>query len=172
MKKLLLTILLLLPNLALANDKAIRDEINAKVSQVVELLRDSYAQEYEKARGVQILKAAKDDTVVAVAIFTIEGFAQGNNYSQFMAVFANLSEAPEVPSTRLSLLDVMEVGRKGIRSIESNKIIIEKSKGGLLITLPALEYGPNDAMCCPSIKSKVRFAIVPAVGGRLKEIKN
>src|SRR5438093_7678039 len=106
MKKLFLAILLLLPNQALANDKAIRDEVNAKVSQVVELLRDSYAQEYEKARGIQILKTGEDDTVVAVAIFTIESFSQGNNYIQFMAVFTNLSE-PEVLSPRLSLLDVM-----------------------------------------------------------------
>ncbi len=93
MKKLFLNALFLLlflqPNLTVANNKTIRDEVNAKVSQLAELLRDSCAQEDRDVRGIKILKNREDNTVTAVAIFTIEGFGHANNDTQFMAAFEN-----------------------------------------------------------------------------------
>ena len=164
-----LFLLLLLPTLAGANDKAIRDEVGAKVSQLVALLQDSYAQEFQKARGIKILKTGKDNAVIAVAIFTVEGFRGGNNFTQYMAVFADLSEESQGRPKRLSLLDFMEVGGRGMRYVDFNDIRMKKSKDEILITLSTLEYGPDDGKD-PSIESKARFIIAPYNGGRLKEI--
>ena len=174
MKKITLTvffILLLFPFQASANEKALKDDINAKVTQLASLLRDSYAQEYPEFRGIQILKNDNEDLIVATAVFTIEGFAGGNNYTQFLAVFSKLSGESEGHPKRLSLVDFMAVGGKGERIIEFKQIKINKMKNEILITVPTLEYGPNDAMCCPSIKSKAQFTIEPYEGNRLKEIK-
>ena len=174
MKRLFIGVFLsmfLLPVPADPDDKTIRDEVNAKVTQLIELLRDSYAQEFPDYRGIQILEDKKSDRAIAVAVFTVESFALGNDYTQFMAVFANLSEESAGHPKRLSLLDVIAVGGKGVRGVEFKSMKMERSKDGILITVPTLEYGPKDAMCCPSVKSKAQFVIDPNVGGRLREIK-
>ena len=163
-------ILLLFPIPAIANEKVLEDQINTRVTQLGAMMGDSNSQEYPEARGIQILRNDKEDMLVAVAVFTIEGLGGGNNYTQFMAVFAALSEETEAHPKRMSLLDVMAVGGKGLRGIDFRHIGIEQSKRNIVITVPTAEYGPNDAMCCPSIKSEAQFIIYPHVGGRLKEI--
>ncbi|MDP1758990.1 MAG: hypothetical protein Q8K77_04255 [Thermodesulfovibrionales bacterium] len=145
----------------------IKDEVNAKVTQLAALLRDSYAKEYLDFRGIQIFRNEREELLVAAAVFTIEGFAGGNNYTQFLAVFANL----EGLEKRLSLIDFMAVGGKGGRSIEFKKIKINITEKGILITVPTLEYGPDDAMCCPSVKSNATFLVEVYRGKRLEEIK-
>ncbi|TAL22475.1 MAG: hypothetical protein EPN94_11090 [Nitrospirae bacterium] len=173
MKNIILTVflfLLLFPIRAFANEKTPNDEINAKVTQLAAMMGDSYSHEYPDYRGIQILRNKKEDTIVAVAVFTIEGLGGGNNYTQYMAVFSALSEASEGHPKRMSLLDVMAVGGKGVRGIEFKNIRIEQLKGDIIITVPTAEYGPQDAMCCPSIKSEAQFIIHPYVGGRLKKI--
>jgi hypothetical protein len=119
---------------------------------------------------MKLLRNDKDNMVVAVSIFTIEGLEGGNNYTQFMAVFAALSQEAEGHPQKMNLLDVMAVGGKGLRSIEFKKIELNLVKGDIGIMVSTLEYGLNDAMCCPSIKSKAYFIIHPYVGGRLTEI--
>lgn len=165
-----LLLLLLFPILAVANETALKEEINAKVTQLAALMGDSYSQEYKEYRGIQILHNDKENMGVAAVVFTIEGLGGGNNYTQFMAVFATLSEESEGHPKRMNLLDVMAVGGKGIRSIEFKEIRMKESKRNIIITVPSSEYGPKDAMCCPSIKSEAQFIIEPTVGGRLKEI--
>jgi hypothetical protein len=88
-----------------------------------------------------------------------------------MAVLADLSEESQDRPKRLSLLDFMAVGGKGIRFVGLENIKMEKSKDGIVITLSTLEYGPGDTINCPSIESKAIFTIAPSKGGRLKEIK-
>lgn len=173
MKKITLAVFLFLlsfPVLAFANEKALKDDINTKVTQLAAMLGDSYSHEYPDYRGIQILRNKIEDTVVAVAVFTVEGFGGGNNYTQYMAVFAALSVESEGHPKKVSLLDVMAVGGKGVRGIEFKDIRIKQSKGDIAITVPTAEYGPEDAMCCPSIKSEAQFMIQPYVGSRLKEI--
>ena len=170
----LLLVLFVIPVSGYGNDKAITDEVNADVSKLVALMKDSYAEEYEKARGIKIMTDNVDNNVVAVAVFTIESFGLGNNYTQFMAVFTNLSTASPGHPQRLSLLDVKVVGGHGLRAVEFGKINIRKvniKERKVLITMPSLEYGPEDGMCCPSIKSNIQYSIELAVGGRLVEIK-
>jgi hypothetical protein len=82
-----------------------------------------------------------------------------------------LSENSEGHPQRLSLLDFMAVGRKGIRFIDLENIKMEKSKDRIVITLSTLEYGPGDTINCPSRESKAIFIIAPELRSRLKEIK-
>lgn len=84
---LLMTLLLDSSNAA---DIKIENEVNAKVTQLAMLMGDSYSHEYPEYRGMKLLRDDKDNMVVAVSIFTIEGLEGGNNYTQFMAVFAAL----------------------------------------------------------------------------------
>jgi hypothetical protein len=160
---------LLVPAISTANEAAIRDEINAKITQLAALMGDSYSQEYPDFRGLQILRDKKNDIVAAVCIFTIEGLEGGTNYTQFMAAFAVLTPAAEGHPMRMNLLDVMAVGGKGIRILEFKKMIIKEESGNIAVTTPSLGYGPSDAMCCPSVKGEAIFVFQPHVGGRIKE---
>ena len=85
-------------------------------------------------------------------------------------VFSALGAPASGHPQRMSLLDVAAVGGKGVRGIDSKKISIAQVNGDISVTAPALEYGSSDPMCCPSIKSEVRFIIGRRVGGRIKEI--
>jgi len=175
MKKIATTIFLLFlsPLLAIADDNALKSEVNSKVTQLTSMIGDPYSQEYTSARGIQIMiRDNKDNLAVAVAVFTIESFGLGNNYTQFMAVFANLSKESEGHPQKLSLLDFMAVGGKGIRSLDFKNIRLKQSQRDIIIAVPTSEYGPEDAMCCPSIKSEAQFIIRPRVGGRLLEISS
>ena len=160
----------IIPRLAYCDDTEIKKEVNAKVTHLAALMGDAYSQEYPSYRGIQILRNDKDEIVVAVSIFTIEGLQGGTNYTQFMAAFAALSPAAEDHPMRMNLLDVMAVGGKGLRILEFKKMIIKRMGRNIGVTVPTLEYGPNDAMCCPSIEAEAQFVFQPHVGGRIREI--
>ena len=158
------------PTASSANDDAIRDEINTKITQLAALMGDLYSQDYTEYRGIQILRDAKTKIVAAVCIFTIEGLEGGNNYTQFMAVFSALTPAAEGHPIRMNLLDVMAVGGKGIRTIEFKKIIIKLEGERIVVSVPTLEYSHSDAMCCPSVKREAKFTFRPRAGDRIKEM--
>lgn len=170
----LIFFLSIVPVLVDACDKEFRKELDAKVTQLTKLIKDSYAEEHLPARGIQMLKKGVGDTTVAVVVFTLEGFGKGNNYFQYMAVFNGSMEKSEDGPLDISLIDYMMVGGKGIRGIEFDQIKIKKMKNEILITIPAMEYSTNDPMCCPSIKSVARFKlkVIPLVGNRIEEIGN
>jgi len=79
-----------------------------------------------------------------LVVFGIGG-AEGNAGAviQFLAVFASGSQWEPA---------VAEVGRRGQRTIQG----IDRGPGSA-IRLEALEYGPSDAMCCPSRKTELRL---------------
>jgi hypothetical protein len=81
-----------------------------------------------------------------LVVFGIDG-AEGNAGAviQFLAVFASGSQWQPV---------VAEVGRRGQRIVRG----IDRGPG-TVIRLGALEYGPSDAMCCPSRKVELRLAL-------------
>ncbi len=168
----LLLVLALIPRLLHADDTKIKNEVNAKLTQLAALMGDSYSHEYPDYRGIEILRNDKENMLVAVSIFTIEGLEGGNNYTQFMAVFSALSTAAPTHPQKMNLLDVIAVGGKGVRGIEFKNIKIRQVNADIDVTVPALEYGPSDALCCPSIKSEAHFIVRPRVGGRIKEIGN
>ena len=171
---LVLFFLFMIPVVGGAGEKAFNDELNAKVTQLTVLLSDSYAEEYLPARGVKMLRKGIGNTTVAVVVFSLVGFGKGNNGFQYLAVFNGSEEKTEDDTSGISLLDYMMVGGIGIRSIEFDQIKINKIENGILITIPAKEYGTNDASCCPSIKTIAQFKLktTPLLGShRLEEIK-
>jgi hypothetical protein len=155
---------------ALAEDTTEREDLAKRLTAIVALLSDGYAREYEDAREIHIFHPPERSSI-AVALFTLEGFARGNNHTQFMAVFATLSEESEDrhPRTR-SLLDVAAIGGKGWRSVDSKNVRIESQEKAIAINLNTQEYVPDDPICCPSKKSKTVYVIFPDVRGRLKEV--
>ncbi len=156
---------------AVANDNKQLDEISAKVTQLAEMLSDGYAEEVKENRGIQIF-SPKGFAELAVAIFTVGGFAMGNNATQYMAVFTVLSEESQGHPQRFSLLDVMAVGGKGWRSVDHKKVKLIKEKDRIVVSLNTFEYSPKDAICCPSRKSTAKYSITTTTGGRLKELRN
>jgi len=146
-------------------------EVADKIAILVELLRDGFAQEYKDARGIQLFHTP-EGPCIAVAVFTIEGFESGNNYTQYMAVLATLGEElKDGQPLPLSLLDVAAIGGKGWRGIDSKHVRINREGQDIAIALDTKEYGPDDPMCCPSKKSKTVYLIRAHPRGRLKELE-
>jgi hypothetical protein len=174
---------LIIPVAGLAGENNFEKELNNKVTQLIALLSDSFAEEYRPARGIKTLEKGIGETTAVAVVFSLGGFGGGNNGFQYLAVFSyspprhyqgffnGVKKDFEV-GPELKLLDFMMIGGSGIRGIEFNQINIKKTKKGLLITIPAEEYSSKDPMCCPSIKSVAQFKIttVPLVMSRLEEI--
>lgn len=153
----------------------LRKEVARKVTQLIDLLRDESATEYNEGRGISIVKL-KGGTTVAVAVFTLEGFAFGNNYTQFMAVFAmtrlpnDARNLPHIPP-RLALIDLTAVGGRLWRNVESKNIRIREGRHGIIIQFDTVEFTAKDAACCPSQKSQAKYTIELWPGSRLKALQ-
>jgi hypothetical protein len=164
--------------MALATDaKAglLHNEVAKKVAQLIDLLHDESATEYQEARGISIIKLPRGPTV-AIAVFTLESFSFGNNYTQFLAVFAttrvphDTRHVPSIPP-RLALIDLAAVWGRLWRHVASKPISVRKSRHGMLMRFATVEFTPADAACCPSQKAHATYTVALWPGARLKEVK-
>ncbi len=147
-------------------------EVANKVAQLVDLLRDESAAEYKEARGVRIVKLTSGITV-AVAVFTLEGFSFGNDYRQFLAVFATTrfrNDERSLPHTapRLALIDLSAVGGRLWRNVESKNISVRAGRRGIIIRFDTVEFTTADAACCPSKKAHATYTVELWPGSKLK----
>lgn len=178
-----LFLLLIIPVAGHAGEKNFNEELNNKVTQLIALLSDSFAEEYRPARGIKMLNKGIGETTAVAVVFSLVSFGGGHNGYQYLALFQysppyhyreffNGVEKDFEIGPEIRLLDFMMIGGTGIRGIEFDQINIKKINKGLLITIPAKEYSSKDPMCCPSIKSVAQFKITtaPSVGSRLEEI--
>ena len=117
--------------------------------------RRERGEEYKDARKVIVGNLNNDDSPETVVLYTIESQGGTNNYVQYIAVFVRLNG-------KLAPLTRAPVGGKSRRSIE---LVTVDHKA---IQLETLDYGPNDASCCPSIKGKSQYILV---GRTLRERK-
>jgi hypothetical protein len=153
----------------------VHKEVAQKVTQLIDLLRDESATEYKEGRGISIVKL-KGGITVAVAVFTIEGFSFGNDYTQFMAVFAttrlpnDTRNLPHIPP-RLALLDLTAVGERFWRNVESQTIRVHEGRRGIIIRFDTVEFTAKDAACCPSQKSHAKYTVELWPGSRLKALR-
>ncbi|MCP1645303.1 hypothetical protein [Pseudomonas citronellolis] len=151
-----------------ANPEPIPKSLEEQVGRLVELIRDSYATGYPEAAQVQTLKTGKDRQVT-LAVFIIEGFGLGNNYSQYLAAFS--SDANEEGKVHYSLLDVIKIGAGGWRSIEKldAKLISNLANEQVLIDIPVMENTSGDATNFPSRAGVIHLSLEGLQSPRLVE---
>ncbi len=145
--------------------------IDRQVSQLIELLKDQHAEEYTKARKIEIQTLdEKLNVKVAVAIFAIEEMMSSNAGSQYIVCFTSLerntAKMSQGNEPRFRLLDVMKVVGCRVKRLES----ISEKKGALSLKIDILEYGEADTMCCPSKTAQALFTIDPSGNSRLQRI--
>jgi hypothetical protein len=153
----------------------LRKEVAQKVTQLIDLLRDESATEYKEGQSISIVKL-KGGITMAVAVFTIEGFSFGNDYTQFMAIFATTrspNDARNLPHSppRLALIDLTAVGGRFWRNVESKTIRVREGRHGIIIRFDTIKFTAKDAACCPSQKSHAKYTVELWPGSRLKALK-
>jgi hypothetical protein len=149
-----------------AKDDLETKQINNRVSQLIDLLKDQYASEYEAARKISI-HTLDEYTKIAIAEFAIEGLMNGNSGSQYISVFYIFGDAKNdnrLPKFRL--LDVMKVTGFRVEKVQSVSI----KNLDVIITVNILEFVGSDPACCPSKKSQAIYKIAPTEGSRLQRI--
>jgi hypothetical protein len=161
--------LLLACTLAHAADQpAISKPLEEQVGRLVELYKDSFATGYPEATRVQTLKTGKDSELT-LAVFTIEGFDMGNNYSQYLAVFS--STPNEEGQEHYSLVDAMQIGGGGWRSVEKldARLVADPEGKRTLIDIPVMENTDDDSPNFPSRAGVIHLALEGSQTPRLLE---
>lgn len=136
-----------------------------QVQRLSELLRDSYAVWYPEATRVSLVQADGGEEL-ALVVFTVEGFAGGNNHTQYLAAFA--ADADPQGQAHFSLLDVLPVAGKGWRAITefAPQVTRDAARNELSIAIDALEVTAGDAANFPSQKTTLHLVLKD---GRLVE---
>jgi len=153
-----------------AEPKPIPQALEAQIGHLVALLKDSYATGYPDAALVQTLDTG-EDSQVTLAVFTIEGFGMGNNYSQYLAAFTPEENEEGVP--HYSLLDVMRIGGDSWRAIDKMdaRLVSDPSGEQTLIDIAAMENTDDDAPNFPSRAAVIHLSLAGSQSLRLVEIK-
>lgn len=153
--KIIFTVLILLiARVSHANEKDFEPLVNSIINRIT--AGDESATEYSEARTTHFIDINGDGEEDVIALFTMEGFGGGNNYSFYMVALINRHG-------KFKELDTIQVGGKGQRGIDFSNVYLKEGQ----IVLGTQEYGENDPMCCPSIDGSARFS----VQGGLSEIK-
>ncbi|MBT2339883.1 MULTISPECIES: hypothetical protein [Pseudomonas] len=144
--------------------------LEEQIGHLVALLKDSYATGYPEAAMAQTLNIG-EDSEVTLAVFTVEGFGAGNNYSQYLAAFT--PEENEEGVLHYSLLDVVRIGGDSWRSIDklNARLVSDPAGEQTLIDIPAMENTDDDAPNFPSKASVIHLSLEGSQSPRLVEIK-
>ena len=153
-----------------AEPKPIPKALEQQIGHLVALVKDSYATGYPEATLVQTLDTG-EDSQVTLAVFTVEGFGMGNNYSQYLAAFT--PEENEEGVTHYSLLDVMRIGGDSWRAIDKldAKLVSDPSGEQTLIDIPVMENTDSDAPNFPSKAAVIHLSLEGSNSLRLVEVK-
>ena len=153
-----------------AESKPVPKALEVQIEHLVALIKDSYATGYPEATLVQTLDTG-EDSQVTLAVFTIEGFGMGNNYSQYLAAFTPEENEEGVP--HYSLLDVMRIGGDSWRAIDKldAKLVSDPTGEQTLIDIPVMENTDEDAPNFPSKAAVIHLSLDGSQAVRLVEIK-
>lgn len=111
-------------------------QVGTQVDHLIAVIKDEYAAEAPDGRRVQFIDVPPDGTI-AVATFGIEGFADGNNVHQYLAVFGPPNErGPNFPLPYYSLSALTEVGDGCAVDIRSVRVSGIREDGSLTLTFP------------------------------------
>lgn len=142
--------------------------LEEQVGRLVELYKDSFATGYPEATRVQTLKAG-NGSELTLAVFTVEGFDMGNNYNQYLAVFTSTQN--EEGQEHYSLLDAMQIGGGGWRSIEAlnARLVSDPTGQRTLIDIPVMENTDDDSPNFPSRAGVIHLSLEGSQTPRLVE---
>jgi len=142
-----LALAILLPARHAAAQGAIDQAANALVAQLV----DKTAKEYRAARRVHALPGPGD---LSLVFFTLESFGGGNNYTYYMAAFADLAVSAKEPrGRRYRLLGFDVIGGAGWRAVDFEHFKVD---GGCIV-LTTREYAAGDPMSNPTRPGTARY---------------
>lgn len=132
--------------------------LEVQVEHLVALLKDSYASGYPEATLTQTLDTG-EESQLTLAVFTVEGFGMGNNYSQYLAAFSPEANEEDVPHYRL--LDVMRIGGDSWRAIDKleAKLVSDPAGEHTLIDIPVMENTDDDAPNFPSKAAVIHLSL-------------
>ena len=114
-----------------------------------------HGEEYEEARKIvrgDLNGDGKEDLVV---LYTLEGFAGGNDYHQYLAVFVASGKTFQHAADTV-------VGGKNFRDVDLVSVT------GPTINLDTKSYAKADPACCPSKVGKTKYHFA---GNKLTETK-
>lgn len=155
----------LLPFSALAENPLPSPALVAQVERLMLLLSDAYAVGYPQSIYVQRV-TTKQEKQLALTLFSVEGFFDGNGHTQYLAAFDR--ELNEEGDEHFRLLDVMPIGGKGWRGIDTIAAKFgDTPEGALLIILQGLGNGEQDA---PNFPTQPVTVEVTLKGDRLIEV--
>jgi hypothetical protein len=126
------------PGLSAAESKAVKALIDNKAKQRTRG-RDG-VEEFLSARRITRGDLDGDGKPELIVLFTLE---QRNVWIQFLSVFG----FGNIP------LATLRVGGKGQRSVELRQVTDSR------VELAIKNYGPSDALCCPSVVGRSWFAL-------------
>lgn len=133
-------------------------EISSHVDAAVRQIKggDRQAAEYAEVRKINFLDFDRDGTKDAIVFFTIEGSGGGDNYSFYMLALRAKDDGFVQAGT-------IRVGAKGERHVNFDAVRLEHGA----VVIETTEYGPEDAMCCPSKPATAKFEII---NGNIREL--
>ncbi len=143
--------------LSSCSDRPDQKDAAARIDAIVARIkgRDAHATEYPDTRKYHYVDINGDGVPDVVALFTVEGFGGGNNYSFYLSVLRNNKGV-------LAEVDTVKAGGKGERELNFDTVRLKQGT----LELDTKEYAPDDPMCCPSRAGIARFAIA----GGIREI--
>lgn len=145
--------------------KALNDQIN----RLVELFKESEGALHPGSVMTQTL-ANGDESPITLVVFTVEGFAKSNLYSQYLAAFTSFESVDDAPYFRL--LDVVRIGGDNWREITAlNATLMWDSTRQLtLIDIPVMEKA-DDEETSPNQPGVIHLSLDSERASELVEIK-
>lgn len=120
-------------------------QVGSQVDRLIAVIKDEYAAEPPNGRRVQFIDLPQHGTI-AVATFVIEGFADGNNVHQYLAVFGPPNDrGPDSPLPYYSLSALTEVGDGCAVDVLNVRVSGIREDGSLTLTLPTFLTSTTDS---------------------------
>ena len=111
-------------------------QVDSQVDRLIAVIKDEYATEASNGRRVRFIDVPKYGTI-AIATFLVEGFGDGNNVHQYLAIFGppNDRRAPPVRGY-YALSAITEVGDGSAVDVRDVRLSGLRGDGSLTLTLP------------------------------------
>jgi hypothetical protein len=108
-------------------------EVNASVKTETEKLADIMSDQYSSFVEKSFKLITSEDSDYVVALFTIEGFSQGNNYNQYLAAFIpEYKTSDEPPFKRFGdpkyrLIGHRQICKSPLLTLKSENVTLSKT---------------------------------------------